>query len=192
MATSFRGWGTSWANAWGPIAVDPNAMIGAAGFNLTAIATLTAGSAPGDMSGSAGLTFSALGILVNALELPTKTYYGSGRTAGTRANEFTEADIERLVSEKWEAIEKAQRTKPKPSVKPAAKPSPEPLAKVEPASIVAPLVIEIKAPLLPAIPARAAIEPIAPDPDEALQAQAAIRAKREQQEAEFLLMLAAL
>lgn len=65
MATSFRGWGTSWANSWGPIAVDPNAMIGAAGFTLTAIATLTSGVAPSDISGSASLTFSAIGVLTD-------------------------------------------------------------------------------------------------------------------------------
>lgn len=65
MATSFRGWGSSWAGAWGPIAVDPNAMIGAAGFTLTAIATLTSGAAPADMSGAASLTFSAIGILTD-------------------------------------------------------------------------------------------------------------------------------
>lgn len=148
-----------------------------------------------------GFTPIALAVmgLIELLQEEQQNRYGGSRKAATRtatkkehAPDFTDQDIERLVTEKWEAIEKARSEKPKPSVKPAAKLSPDPVPKVEPAPVVAPLVIEIKAPLLPAMPAQAAIEAIAPDPDEALRAQAAIRAKREQQEAEFLLMLAAL
>lgn len=113
MATSFKGWGSSWSNSWGAISVDPNAMTGAAGFALSATAQATAtffasgntqltfgaaaeltaiaqlsgtaditlgasgellngGSVIGDMSGSAAMTFSAIGVLTdpNAFKYP--------------------------------------------------------------------------------------------------------------------------
>jgi hypothetical protein len=189
MATSFTGWGSSWGGSWGLIAQNPNAMVGAAGFTLTAIASATATA---EVSGAASLTFSALGVLVSELELPTQTYYGSGQTSRAPAPDYTEADIERLVTEKWEAIEKAQRKKPAPSPKPLAKPSPRPSAKVEPAPIVTPLVIEINTPLVPVASALTAIEPIATNPGDDTQAKAEKRAKRERQELAFLLMLGAL
>ena len=62
MATSFTGWLDSWGGSWGPVAFDPNAMAGAAGFSLTAIASLTVG-ASNELSGVAGMTFSAVGVL---------------------------------------------------------------------------------------------------------------------------------
>lgn len=120
---------------------------------------------------------------------PSKT---SATVARDRTPEFTEADIERLVTEKWEAIEKAQRKKPAPSPKPLAKPSPRPSAKVEPAPIVTPLVVEINTPLVPVASALTTIEPIATNPGDDTQAKAEKRAKRERQELAFLLMLGAL
>lgn len=41
MATSFKGWGSSFSG-WGDGAVDPNAMQGSASFSVNATATLTA------------------------------------------------------------------------------------------------------------------------------------------------------
>jgi hypothetical protein len=40
-------------------------MLGAAGFSLTAVATLTSGFQPGEMSAAASFTFSAIGVLTD-------------------------------------------------------------------------------------------------------------------------------
>ena len=41
MASSFNGWGNSWAQTWDRIS-DPNAMYGSATIRITAAGTLTA------------------------------------------------------------------------------------------------------------------------------------------------------
>lgn len=93
MASSFKGWLDSWGGSWGPVVTDPNSMVGASGFALTATGAataalfgsgsaalavsasgdLTSGAAPsGDMVGLATLTFSAIGVLTdpNAFKYP--------------------------------------------------------------------------------------------------------------------------
>lgn len=59
-------WGNAWGSAWGSVAFDPNAMVGAAGFALTAVATLTAAGGTA-LAGATTFTFSALGALTDAL-----------------------------------------------------------------------------------------------------------------------------
>jgi hypothetical protein len=44
MASSFQGWGGSWAQTWERIS-DPNAMYGSASIGISATGTLTAGNA---------------------------------------------------------------------------------------------------------------------------------------------------
>jgi hypothetical protein len=56
MATSFQGWGSSWLDSWGPVTVDPNAMVGSASFSFAA--SLQVGS--GEMQGSASFRIDAI------------------------------------------------------------------------------------------------------------------------------------
>ena len=64
-------WGNAWGAAWGSVQLDPNAMAGAAGFALTAVANLTAAGGNA-LSGATTFTFSALGVLVDALAPTTQ------------------------------------------------------------------------------------------------------------------------
>ena len=43
MATSFKGWLSSWGNSWGTTATDPNAMRGSASFSFSATASVGGG-----------------------------------------------------------------------------------------------------------------------------------------------------
>jgi hypothetical protein len=43
MATSFKGWLSSWGDSWGTVTVDPNAMYGAVTFTFTATGILSNG-----------------------------------------------------------------------------------------------------------------------------------------------------
>lgn len=56
MATSFRGWGSSWLDSWGSIAVDPNAMMGSASFAINASLQVNSG----EMQGSASFRIDAI------------------------------------------------------------------------------------------------------------------------------------
>jgi hypothetical protein len=61
MASSFKGWGTSWANTWERIS-NPNAMYGSVTIRVTTTGTLTAAN-NGFVSGSASLSIGATGTL---------------------------------------------------------------------------------------------------------------------------------
>lgn len=100
MASSFKGWGSSWSSSWGVISSSPDDMVGSAGFALTASAQATAlawgsgatdlafgafgdltasgGVVEVDIAGSASFTFSAIGLLVdpNAPEYKWDTTQG--------------------------------------------------------------------------------------------------------------------
>lgn len=54
--TSFRGWGQSWLDSWGPVSVDPNAMQGSASFSFTASLQVNSG----EMQGSASFRIDAV------------------------------------------------------------------------------------------------------------------------------------
>lgn len=182
MATSFRGWGTSWANAWGPIAVDPNAMVGAAGFTLTAIATLTSGSQPGDISGSASLTFSAMGVLT-ALGVVTEEsrVYGNGRGQGQSRGARVDTLTIEEVQAQWDLLEARLRTQDKPASNlPATKQRvPDaPQATQAPALEIAKQTIQRM------------VELRAVDQAQRQQELAAIRAKRAEEDAFILMLLA--
>lgn len=86
MATSFTGWLDSWGGSWGPVAFDPNAMAGAAGFSLTAIASLTVG-ASNELSGVAGMTFSAVGVLADPNAYPPRAPKSTNRLRLQRISE---------------------------------------------------------------------------------------------------------
>lgn len=50
MASSWGGsWLDYWGNSWGPITVDPNAMVGSTTFGFSATGTLTAAVVPDDV-----------------------------------------------------------------------------------------------------------------------------------------------
>lgn len=62
MASSFKGWGASWAQTWDRIS-DPNAMYGSTTIRFVATGAASTGEAPGSMSGSAFIQFLATGSL---------------------------------------------------------------------------------------------------------------------------------
>ena len=63
MALAFKGWGASWGTSWGGAPAGPGSMAAAAGFALSAIATITA---QGSLAGLAACPFSAIGVLTAA------------------------------------------------------------------------------------------------------------------------------
>lgn len=63
MASSFQGWGTSWAQTWERIS-NPNAMYGSVTIRVTAAGTLETANT-GFISGSASMSFSADGALTS-------------------------------------------------------------------------------------------------------------------------------
>lgn len=89
-------------------------ITGAATATFTTDGHLTSsGSIVTGMVGAADITFSALSVLTDLVEFkPLSFYYGGGRVGRARpatnpAQGESEADIERHVREKWEAIEAA-------------------------------------------------------------------------------------
>jgi hypothetical protein len=77
VATSFKGWGQSWLDSWGPITVDPNAMQGSASFSFTASLQVNSG----EMQGSASFSINAIGTLGRgSQEVYSGGYAWIGRT----------------------------------------------------------------------------------------------------------------
>lgn len=62
MASSFKGWGTSWAQTWDRIS-NPNAMYGSVTIQFTATGVASASESTGSISGSASIQFAATGSL---------------------------------------------------------------------------------------------------------------------------------
>lgn len=64
MASSFKGWGSSWAQTWDRIS-NPNAMYGSVTIRFTATGAASASESTGSISGSASIQFVATGSLTH-------------------------------------------------------------------------------------------------------------------------------
>jgi hypothetical protein len=73
MATSFKGWGGSWLDAWGPVNGDPNAMVGHASITFTAALQV----ASGEMQGSASFRIDAAGFVRSSASPEPPKYYSA-------------------------------------------------------------------------------------------------------------------
>lgn len=97
MATSFKGWLSSWLNSWGQQApTDPNAMQGTARitFGATGDATAAGGVLFADMLGTASMSFTATGQL---LQPATQTAaQGAGPAITSRNSDSSAYDPERV------------------------------------------------------------------------------------------------
>ena len=76
MASTFTGWGNSWADTWGAGVTAPGALSGAAPVQLGATGTLTA---IGHIAGSASLSLAASGTITDANAPPVSPIAPAGR-----------------------------------------------------------------------------------------------------------------
>lgn len=98
MASSFQGWGSSWAQTWERIS-NPNAMYGSVTIRITTTGTLTAAN-NGFISGSASISFGATGVLSYTGQPETPPQSGGTVRRGTawlkskRRNALPEIDTQ--------------------------------------------------------------------------------------------------
>lgn len=85
---SFRGWGLTWLDSWGPVNGDPNAMTGHAAFAFTAALQVNAG----EMQGTASFRIDAAGFVPPVITEAPKYYAGPSEKEKALMRQLQEED----------------------------------------------------------------------------------------------------